>query len=199
MFRDQPHHYPYYSIFFLITLIGKGHFKEELHPWSDMLPEDLEKEKEGLIPATAKRIFSTGLIWDPNRKNTPEEQAKLDEMYAKIANRDSYPDSYDARDDSIVTEVKNQGSCGSCAAFATTAAVEICLAKAGASLTNLDIAEQQLVDCAYDGTNAMGCDGATMDAYPNWIAGKVPETFHGVLLIFFGLLCQISSLNLEVM
>ena len=54
--------------------------------------------------------------------------------------------------------------------------VEICLAKAGASLTNLDIAEQQLVDCAYDGNSAMGCNGATMAVYPNFIAGKVPST-----------------------
>ena len=66
-----------------------------------MLPEDFEKEKEGLIPASAKRVFSTGLIWEPNRKNTPEEQARLDEMYSKMANRDTYPDSYDARDDGM--------------------------------------------------------------------------------------------------
>ncbi len=69
-----------------------------------MLPEDIEREKEGLIPSSppsAKRIFSTGLIWELNRKNTPEEQARLDEMYAKMANRDTYPDSYDARDDGM--------------------------------------------------------------------------------------------------
>ena len=52
------------------------------------------------------------------------------------------------------------------------------MAKAGASLTNLDIAEQQLVDCAYDGSSAMGCDGATMAVYPNFIAGKVSSTFY---------------------
>ena len=151
-----------------------------------MLPEDRERENMGLIPSpiSSKRIFQTGLIWEPNRINTPEEKARLDEMYSKMANRDSYPDSYDARDDSIVTEVKNQGSCGSCAAFATTAAVEICLAKAGASLTNLDIAEQQLVDCAYDGNSAMGCNGATMAVYPNFIAGKVPSSICDLMEYF---------------
>ena len=169
-----------------------------------MLPEDIEREKEGLIPSayssrSAKRVFPTGLIWEPNRKNTPEEQARLDEMYAKMANRDTYPDSYDTRDDGIVTEVKNQGSCGSCAAFATTAAVEICLAKAGASLTNLDIAEQQLVDCAYDGSSAMGCNGATMAVYPNWIAGKVPLLdFIKFVPDFSALLCcQMRQSELE--
>ena len=84
--------------------LGVGHFREELNPFSDMLPEDIEREKEGLIPSappSAKRIFSTGLIWEPNRKNTPEEQARLDEMYSKMANRDTYPDSYDARDDGM--------------------------------------------------------------------------------------------------
>ena len=68
-----------------------------------MLPEDRERENMGLIPSpiSSKRIFQTGLIWEPNRKNTPQEQAKLDEMYAKMANRDTYPDSYDARDDGM--------------------------------------------------------------------------------------------------
>ena len=62
--------------------------------------------------------------------------------------------------------------------------MEICLAKAGADLTNLDIAEQQLVDCAYDGSSAMGCNGATMAVYPNFIAGKVSSTFYQGLFRF---------------
>ena len=54
----------------------------------------------------------------------------------------------------------------------TGGAMEICLAKAGASLTDLNVSEQQLVDCAYDGSTALGCDGAYPSAYPNYIAGK---------------------------
>ena len=72
-----------------------------------------------------------------------------------------------------VTKAKAQQSCGSCAAFATGGAMEICLRKAGApSLESLDISEQQLVDCAYDGNGANGCHGAWLSAYPKFIAGN---------------------------
>ena len=50
-----------------------------------------------------------------------------------------------------VTDAKNQGNCGSCAAFASGGLHETCMAKAGASLNGLDLSEQYLVDCAYDG------------------------------------------------
>ena len=56
--------------------------------------------------------------------------------------------------------------------------MEICLAKAGASLTDLNVSEQQLVDCAYDGSTALGCDGAYPSAYPNYIAGKLLHKLH---------------------
>ena len=46
---------------------------------------------------------------------------------------------------------KNQGNCGSCAAFAATGLHETCMAKAGAPLKGLDLSEQYLVDCGYDG------------------------------------------------
>ena len=56
-----------------------------------------------------------------------------------------------------LTGVRNQGSCGSCWAFATTAAIEssrkIQLSKGGR------LSEQQLVDCVYDRT---GCRGGWM-------------------------------------
>ena len=44
-------------------------------------------------------------------------------------NRQSVPESYDARALGLVTPVKSQGSCGSCTAFANMAAVETCFAK----------------------------------------------------------------------
>ena len=46
---------------------------------------------------------------------------------------------------------KNQGNCGSCAAFAATGLHETCMAKAGAPTNGLDLSEQYLVDCGYDG------------------------------------------------
>ena len=71
-----------------------------------------------------------------------------------------------------VTKAKAQASCGSCAAFATGGAMEICLRKAGApSLESLDISEQQLVDCGYGQNGANGCHGAALSSYPRYIAG----------------------------
>ena len=67
-----------------------------------------------------------------------------------------------------VTSVKNQGSCGSCAAFAAHGMHEATLVKAGASSTNLDLSEQHLLDCAYQESGANGCNGATMQVYQNW-------------------------------
>ena len=69
-----------------------------------------------------------------------------------------------------ITSVKNQGSCGSCAAFAATAMHETHLIKAGASSTNMDLSEQYLVDCAYSEAGAFGCDGASLQVYTNWLA-----------------------------
>ena len=52
----------------------------------------------------------------------------------------------------LVTTPKSQGTCGSCAAFASTGAFETCMLKAGASKTNLDLSEQWLLNCAYQTT-----------------------------------------------
>ena len=41
-------------------------------------------------------------------------------------------------------------------AFSTTAALEICFAKAGSPISDLDISEQHFVDCGYDKYGAQG-------------------------------------------
>lgn len=60
----------------------------------------------------------------------------------------------------LVTPVKDQMSCGSCAAFAATPAHETCMLKAGARMNGLDLSEQEQIDCGCDGKSMDGCNGA---------------------------------------
>ena len=71
------------------------------------------------------------------------------------------PTSIDWRQKGVVTDIKDQGSCGSCWAFGTAAAVESAWAIAGNPLISLS--EQQLMDCSSSYGNK-GCSGGLIDA-----------------------------------
>lgn len=72
-------------------------------------------------------------------------------------------DSFDWRDYGVVGPVRNQGQCGSCWAFATTANAESVWAIYSGKL--YDLSEQYLVDCATGKEYLnMGCQGGNMDS-----------------------------------
>uniref|UniRef100_A0A671RUM1 Pro-cathepsin H-like n=1 Tax=Sinocyclocheilus anshuiensis TaxID=1608454 RepID=A0A671RUM1_9TELE len=74
-----------------------------------------------------------------------------------VSSNGPYPDMIDWRTKGhYVTDVKNQGACGSCWTFSTTGCLESVTAIATGKL--LQLAEQQLVDCAGAFDNH-GCNG----------------------------------------
>jgi hypothetical protein len=72
-------------------------------------------------------------------------------------------ETFDWRDYNVVNPVKNQGQCGSCWAFATTANAESVWAIHNSEL--LTLSEQYVVDCAFGPQYLnMGCYGGNMDS-----------------------------------
>ena len=116
----------------------------------------------------------TGLVEEDESLRYDERSEKFYDAYRY--SRQSLPASYNSVSLGHVSPVKNQGSCGSCAAFATMGIVETCFKKIVGVFG--DYSEQHFLDCGYNGQNINGCNGASVSGYARWLTGA---TFSGDL------------------
>ena len=100
----------------------------------------------------------TGLMEDVGQlNNTDIPLLRIESL------RYDVPASYNSISLGYVSPVKNQGGCGSCAAFATMALVETCFRKVTGKFG--DYSEQQFVDCV---TQDYGCNGGLPEDGIEW-------------------------------
>ena len=128
---------------------GEATFKERLYSFSAETKDELANEMFGVPEGDGTEVRYMGLISPPEseRFTKPEDQVHFDALYA----RDRGFAPAQVLNKKLWTAVKNQGNCGSCAAFASTGLHEMCMAKAmkRGKVTKIDLSEQYLVDCGY--------------------------------------------------
>lgn len=118
-------------------------YKLGLNKFADLTNEEYRNRFLGTRPNSEKMLLG---LKKPSIRYWPRPSDRL-------------PMAVDWRKVGAVTEVKDQGQCGSCWAFSTVATVEAVNQIVTGNLTSLS--EQELVDC--DRAVDQGCNGGLMD------------------------------------
>ena len=108
---------------------------------------------------------------------------------APVKELSSLPTNVDWRTAGIVTPVKDQGHCGSCWAFASTAVIESAVAKATSYLFELSV--EQIANCAPNPNKcggSGGCEGATAEIAFDYVTaqGGILEEFQWGYNMYYG-------------
>ncbi|WOL04972.1 hypothetical protein Cni_G13695 [Canna indica] len=123
--------------------LGQHSFRLALNRFADLTNEEYRAQYLGLHTGASRRKRTSVAGSDRYR----------------FKDGDNLPDYVDWREKGAVVDVKDQGSCGSCWAFSTIAAVEGINQIVTGDLISLS--EQELVDC--DTYYNQGCNGGLMD------------------------------------
>jgi len=115
-----------------------------MNAFGDMTFDEFHSTHTGLKPIHNSYIRS---------KNAPSPS---------LANNPPPPDKVDWRKQGAVTDVQDQGMCGSCWAFSAVGAMEGAWQIKKKIKPIIPLSEQQLVDCSWPEGN-QGCDGGLMD------------------------------------
>ncbi|KAI1705305.1 papain family cysteine protease domain-containing protein [Ditylenchus destructor] len=120
------------------------------------------------LAATTPDEFQNMLVPSDFAKNgPPQSEGHSEPPTVSRRKRQSMPSSYDYRTYSWVSSVKNQGSCGSCWAFATDALMESVYLRYLGSAYNYDLSEQDLIDCTSSPNN--GCNGGWVNVALDYV------------------------------
>ena len=106
----------------------------------------LAKDNELTALSDAERHLRLGAIPPAGKTLAEREAVSAAQIHALTAG--SYPATYDARSAGWVTPIKDQGGCGSCVAFGTTATVESAVRIANNNKNPaVDLSEAQVFYC----------------------------------------------------
>ena len=139
-------------------LAGNQTWREEINEFSHLSEEEFLASHTGLhlAPDNDTRPSLSSL----SSLHTEEKSEELREDRSRL------PDFYSSVSENLVGPVKHQ-RCGTCVLYATLALVEICHAKTFGH--RAAYSEQQVMDCAYNGRDLKGCQGASYEGYALWL------------------------------